>query len=136
MTAAPTTKAEWWANLEKHWDDLYEICFMFLPTYENLDWEKKVTETSLGQNILLAKKARDGHALARYFNAAWWNAPDDRSIHSIPSWGVLCDLCSEEWCLYEDEEGEEQVSSKVDQMVNEMPDSWSAKVDWRDLLDG
>jgi hypothetical protein len=44
--------------------------------------------------------------IARLFNAAWWNAPDSPHIHEIPSWQMLCDLCSESYLLMEDEENE------------------------------
>lgn len=99
----PTTKQEWWSAVDQHWDFLYEILGMFLP-YEHRDWEKNITETTLLQNALKAKRDRDGHSLARYFNMAWWLAPDDPSIHSIPFWGQLCDLCSEEYVLYDEQE--------------------------------
>lgn len=97
---------DWWTAVETNWDDLSGILHRFVPTYECANHKKEFTVETMWQHILQAKKTHDGETLARYFNMAWWNAPDDYTIHLIPGWGVLCDLCSEEHVLYqEDDDG-------------------------------
>lgn len=44
--------------------------------------------------------ARDPR-LATILNSIWVDAPDSASIHSWPSWGRFCDLCSEAHVLTE-----------------------------------
>ena len=41
--------------------------------------------------------------IADIFEQAWGAAPDSSSIHHIPSWGVLCNLCSEAHVLFDDD---------------------------------
>jgi hypothetical protein len=108
----PETKEEWWGNVDTHWSDLRSILNLYLPT-SNL--EKINTDDTEGASrvifssepmwvvIQTAKENRDP-ILARYFFAAWESAPDNQSIHRIPGWGALCDLLSEEYALYEEEE--------------------------------
>jgi len=84
---APTTADEWWALCDKYWEKLQNIVMQFAP--KSLEALNK------------AKEIKDGITLVRYFNDAWWNAPDSPRIHEIPGWGVLCDLCSEEHCILE-----------------------------------
>jgi len=103
----PKTKEQWWALVDLHWDDLYEICGMFLPLSNRVNcWEMK-TPTTMGENIREAREKR-WPDLEKYLNGAWWKSPDDPSIHSIPSWGVLCDLCSEAYLLYDEDKSEEE----------------------------
>jgi hypothetical protein len=83
------TKAEWWSKVDDNWNDLLEIIYDFA-----LDRADEATTYMLERNP----------DLARVFNSAWFNAPDDRAVlYSYPGWGLLCDLCSEEWVLYDDE---------------------------------
>jgi hypothetical protein len=85
----PTSKDEYWKIVDTYWDNLYNILVRFLP-------KEKLIEAD---NLRLIKSPE----LASLFNTAWANAPDHISIHSIPSWHVLCDLCSESYVLHEDE---------------------------------
>lgn len=99
MYSYPKTKDGWWANVDEYWDDLYSILLSFLPIVD--------VGADIGLTIRLDKKVqllKDNKdiELARYFGMAWARAPDDSSIHNIPSWHVLCDLCSEEYVLYEE----------------------------------
>lgn len=85
-----TTKQEWWDAVDNRWEDLMEIIHSYAP-----DRAQEAAQYKL-------ERSPD---LARVFNSAWFNAPDDRGIlYSYAGWGLLCDLCSEEWVLYEDEE--------------------------------
>lgn len=91
----PTTAEEYWNNVDRYWADLYNILAMFL--------NRAQLQASDPDKMRLEKNPE----IARLFNAAWFNAPDDYSIHSIPAWHVLCDLCSEEYVLHEElDEGE------------------------------
>lgn len=86
----PKTKEEYWETVDKYWENLFDILYMFLP-------KEDVTHA----DHLRLEKNPD---ISKLFNDAWWAAPDSPSIHSIPSWHVLCDLCSESYLLYEGEE--------------------------------
>ena len=96
----PKNDAEWWTNVVTYWKDLFSILSTFLPTHEHEGIDGEILIDSLGVHLTALKEERDPE-LARYFNAAWAAAPDNRSIHSIPSWNVLCDLCSEVDVLYD-----------------------------------
>ena len=90
MTSYPTNKEEYWHIVDQHWPDLINIIFMYAPEMVNA-----------------AEKARleqDAWVITDAFNMAWGNAPDSPHIHYIPSWHILCDLCSESYVLF-DEEG-------------------------------
>jgi hypothetical protein len=86
----PSTKEEYWDTVTAHWDSIANILGMFLTEKECVTAE--------------AMKLDQDPDIVRLFNKAWWQAPDNRSIHSIPGWHVFCDLCSEEWVLHEDED--------------------------------
>lgn len=86
----PTNKEEYWNVVNSHWDNLYSILVRFLSIEEIEDAND-------------CRKNRNPE-MASLFNEAWANAPDERSIHSIPDWHILCDLCSESYVLYESEE--------------------------------
>lgn len=88
----PKNKEEWWNLVDQHWENLYNILYMYLPK----------EEVANADQLRLIKDRK----LSSLFQNAWFNAPDSRSIHSIPSWHVLCDLCSENYVLYEGEEDE------------------------------
>lgn len=81
----PTTKEEYWSIVDQYWENIFDILNMFLS-------KEKAVEAN---NMRLNKDTN----IVRLFNSAWSNAPDDCSIHSIPSWHVLCDLCSESYVL-------------------------------------
>ena len=99
------TPDDWWKLLEEHWANIVSIFSRFLPVNEPVDYEDNLVGTLEPMNVLIerAKQDRDHYTLLRYLNAAWWAAPDKPWIHDIPSWGVLCDLCSEE-CVFEEGE--------------------------------
>jgi hypothetical protein len=101
MMGCPTNKEEWWKSLEENWDNILHIFYQFLPMHEHCDYKNNITAIPLSSTIQNLKNTRNSE-IARYLNRAWAAAPDHISIHSIPSWGELCDLCSEEYCLYED----------------------------------
>lgn len=100
----PTTKEEWWSLLDKHWKVLNDILAHYLDYRAYMDYSGKPTERTMEQIVFDLKEQRNPD-IARYLNSAWWQAPDSSYIHSIPGWGLLCDLCSEEYVLYDDDQG-------------------------------
>lgn len=85
---SPTSYDEYWFTVDAYWDQLYAILAKFLPseTLEHADTYR------------LNKDSK----ISSLFNDAWFNAPDNRSIHYIPGWHILCDLCSESYLLEEE----------------------------------
>ena len=98
------TKEDWWNALNKHWANIFDIMWKYLPmsvTEKIKDGEVVPNGTiALGQTIERLKTNQNPE-ICRYLFAAWDAAPDREYIHSNPSWGVLCDLLSEEWVLNE-----------------------------------
>ena len=72
---------EWWFLVDHHWNDLHSIINRFAGSYS--------------AGALKAKADRNKHKLYSIFNEAWFDAPDSPTLHSIPGWGIMCDLCSE-----------------------------------------
>jgi hypothetical protein len=78
---------DWWNALEGNWNHIRSILTKFL------------SPTDL--QLALQLKTNKDIQLSGLLEKAWAMAPDNRSIHSIPSWGIFCDLCSEKYVLYE-----------------------------------
>jgi hypothetical protein len=89
MKDYPETKEEYWQFVDRHWADLHNIICMYAP-----DEVENVANYRLNQNPKIAD----------IFQEAWSSAPDSPSIHYIPSWHILCNLCSESYVLF-DEDG-------------------------------
>lgn len=105
----------WWAALNANFENIVAILHRFLPMEDPAhtgpgDAETPLRTDSLGSTISgtrdFNEAARDKDALRTlaYLKGAWRCAPDKPWIHSLPSWGVLCDLCSEDWVFYEEEQ--------------------------------
>jgi hypothetical protein len=77
----PKTPEEWWSLVDKEWDNLLGIMQRYI--------------TVPSEEITKAKEQKQHTKLIKYFNDAWFNAPDAIRIHTIPGWYALCDLCSE-----------------------------------------
>lgn len=84
----PATKEAYWAVVDEYWDELLALMIQFTLIVD-VDQLTKL------------KIDRDTH-LVTHFNNAWFAAPDHGSIHLLPAWNVLCDLCSESYLVYED----------------------------------
>jgi len=97
----PTTRDEWWTLLNANWLELQNILYRFCPMSEQVDCYNNPISATMEQTVQRLKDVRDPD-IARYLNLAWGLAPDDISIHSIPSWHTLCNLCSEEYVLYDE----------------------------------
>lgn len=100
------TAQDWWDLVDQHWGNLSAIILdqmdVFHDAYEVPgDNKSNPTGRDIGDEIEWLKKNRDTH-LARYFHAAWGLASESYAW-TRPSWGILCDLCSEEFVLYEEQ---------------------------------
>lgn len=104
------TREDWFETVDTYWDTLYDILARFVPK-EQL---KEADNLRLQQDV----------KLENLFQTAWSNAPDNKSIHSIPGWGVLCELCSESYVLFDegDQSLEEFVMSRMGEDANENED--------------
>lgn len=83
-----------------HWPNLYKILGMYLDLNSHETLDKDLIEETLGVFITKLKEEED-ERLLHYLHEAWWKAPDKPTIHQIPGWGILCDLCSESWVFGE-----------------------------------
>jgi hypothetical protein len=83
------TPEDWWNLVEERWEELHAILYS-LTSLEELGKAE------------LAKTSKDWQSLGSCFQYAWFAAPDSPEIHQIPGWGVLCDLCSENWVFQDD----------------------------------
>lgn len=82
--AYPKSREEWWNMVRMSSAELLGIVYQFNP--------KQVDD---------AKRAMQERnpKLAMIFEITWQNAPDSRTIHDLPGWGLLCNLCSESHVL-------------------------------------
>jgi len=107
----PETPEEWWALVDHWWDDLLAIIAHHIditsPAYDPPGKGLENGGTRTGRTVLgelgHLRSTRARVRLPRYFHASW-DLASDAYAWSVPGWGVLCDLCSEEWCLYTDVE--------------------------------
>ena len=106
------TQFHWWAEVDSHWSDLLKILCRFLPMDKNEDIDKNILDFPLVVHVTELKDNRD-KKLASYFKSAWWTAPDSSCIHRIPSWGVLCDLCSSEYWVFDEWQGDTIDTDKI-----------------------
>ena len=103
----PTTKEEYWEIIDEHWDALLGVIGSYLPLnsmeiINEENCEVVPSEKEMWRHILKLKEDRDPH-IARYFFAVWDAAPDQPYIHQ-GAWDILCNLCSEEYVLDENED--------------------------------
>jgi hypothetical protein len=94
----PRNAQEWWDVLQAWWPEIVAIWKQFIPIYDY--YLDKTTQTPLDEVLLNMRRKRDPE-LEKYCHQAWLAAPDNGSIHAIPGWNVLCDLCSEANVLYD-----------------------------------
>jgi len=104
MYKPPVNIEQYWAIVDTCWDDINHILNLYLPTHMRQWIDGTALEKTLGEYLIELKETRNPR-IVRAFNAAWWNCPEeDAGEWKHKSWYVLCDLCSEEWCLYEERE--------------------------------
>ena len=90
MPSAPRNREEYFSLAEQYRDYLSDI----IAEFSGRDNAEK---------FLLFLNERS-NSIASVLPRVWSDAPDRPWLHSIPGWDVLCDLCSEDYVLYEDGE--------------------------------
>lgn len=95
--------ADWWKAVDDEWDHLTAIIFHRIdphhPAHETPgDPETPKTGRTILAEVEHLRVTRDVR-LARYFHAAWGMA-SEAYAWSVPGWGTLCDLCSEDWAIH------------------------------------
>ena len=97
------TKDDWWTLLETSWSNILDMAVQVgAPLGQNIDLDGKDMPISLLKQMEDAKTAKNWEVLSIFFNKVWWMLPDESSIHSIPGFHSLCDLCSETWVFQEE----------------------------------
>ncbi len=81
-----TDRQKWWRLFLRHEPKLKDIALRF-HACDGREWEGMVFNHELDK-------------LGAVLQRAWDHAPDQRWIHEIPGWGVLCDLCAD-YCFGE-----------------------------------
>jgi hypothetical protein len=95
----PTTKEEYWQVVDDYWSNLLDIILMFGPeNIINADSDNVVEKLAV---VATRYKENRDIRLVDFFNKSWSSAPDDGEIHLIPTWHILCDLCSESYLVIE-----------------------------------
>jgi len=90
----------WWKAVDDNLDDLLEIISHHLdydsPAYNSPgDNFSQLTGRNIGEEINYLIQNRD-QKLVRYLNSVWWLTSKAYAADKA-AWGILCDLCSEEW---------------------------------------
>ena len=118
----PTTKEQYWELVNKHWDVLSNLISIYHPGYGKRNHYHKITAQraeniceKIREEILddwqigneCPVKIAEQHKINRsdqivsIFNQTWFGMPESYEVRSEPGFGLLCDLCSESWCLEE-----------------------------------
>lgn len=96
------SREDYWNIVREYKQDLLNIMWQFIPM-EKHEWhDGTFLEKPLHRKIdeMIDNEDPEFNSVLQ---KTWWLAPDDPSIHRIKSWYILCDLCSENWVLYEDD---------------------------------
>lgn len=108
MFKSPTNIKEYWTIVDDHWSDLKHILNVYLNTSAKQWIDGTVLDTPLERYLSDLKEERNPR-LVRAFSAAWFNCPEENSGEwAHQAWNVLCILCSEEWCLHEEKEEDDE----------------------------
>lgn len=114
---SPTTKEEWWQLLDYYKDQLRWLVVEFHPLYRRARTDMKITapnaeaaceqirqevakqivDDPLGCFDQFCEQRSDG--VVYILNQVWFGVPESTDCWQLPGFGVLCDLCSESWCL-------------------------------------
>lgn len=120
---APTTKEQYWLLVNEHWQVLSDLISTYHPGYgrkhnmvitanraENLcqqiredildDWQ---IDDECPVKIAEQHKINRSDEIVSIFNQTWFGMPESYEVRSEPGFSLLCDLCSESWCLEEPE---------------------------------
>jgi hypothetical protein len=108
------TPDDWWSEVETHWQHILDIFeFVGAPMGgEEVDhwWREDIGSDEVRHDMTLirtledARSRKDHETLHGLFQKAWMAAPDRPDIHRWNSWGAFCDLCSENWVFYPEQQ--------------------------------
>ena len=120
---------DWWTAVEERWDHLVAMIDRYHPTSREptLDQEFKdhmpITAKNAeracdvarhqiykeekdlqtpGVRAFKAKEAKDHEALGKILSGTWFGIPESVGCWDLPSFGVLSNLCSENWVFEEE----------------------------------
>jgi hypothetical protein len=98
---------DWWNAVDANWSNLLEIVYHHMDmdhaAYEVPgDAKSAPTGRTIDEELTFLKKNRD-QRLARYLSASWFMA-SEAYCWSVPGWGTMCDLLSEEQVCFDEEE--------------------------------
>jgi hypothetical protein len=101
------SKEDWWNALDKSWDQLMWMADDLLelsdPAHDTPgDSSSALTGRTVFQEMVHLKNTQD-YKIVRYLNAIWGQASDEYARANKPGWGTLCNLCSEDGVLYDEE---------------------------------
>lgn len=106
------TKEEWWQLVDSNWDALEELIRAFwindtkLPiTAENAELARSevLEEYPVKEYDYNSLKQSRNPELSAFFDNLYWKIPESTDCWKYRGFGVLCDLCSESYVLFEDE---------------------------------
>jgi hypothetical protein len=75
----------------QHHDAIRQICATYLPSERIIKTDKLYTI----EDFDAAVAAKNTKRLETILNNAWFNAPDSRSVYSIPGFTEMCNLLDE-----------------------------------------
>ena len=116
----PKTADEWWALCELHKSELSSLVRVFHPTYGRqfdaritapaAEVARQSTVSSMPMRELDPTAEFDAGVTNRSFTVpallseTWFGVPESLDAHSLPGFGTLCDLCSESYLLFPEDE--------------------------------
>ena len=112
MNEYPKSKEEWWKLYSLYKNQIFEVVFRTMhsnaPAYETAgDDTTPATGRTIIDEMEYLFENRD-KKLYSYLSAAWFmtsdNMANEYKSHRHSGWNVICDLCTEIGCLYNDEE--------------------------------
>lgn len=119
-----TNKDEWWQLVEKNWEQLERLMRLFHPDGGAADRtampitaqraeavcegvRQEIRDAGKGDPVARAAALRQQRdpLLSLLFTETWFGLPESAMVRAEPGFGVLCDLCSEAYVLFDDAEG-------------------------------
>ena len=121
---------EWWKLVDSHWPNLISIIRNFHPIYlrkhndsiyasraeavcdqeridiigRELQSYEKGSYLKPVERAEKAKVERDGNTLYALFNDTWFGMPESMASREVPGFFVLCDLCSDYYGMFEEQD--------------------------------
>jgi hypothetical protein len=125
------TVNDWWGVVEEFWEQLVSMTKAYHPgspigaqlqSGQPADLDLHITapgaedarrriqkalekeqegKTDPTARLFEAREKKDWRALRKIFGDVWFGIPESMGAHSIPGFGALCDLCSEDWVFQE-----------------------------------